>query len=296
MMDFGSCSSAQRPTPSWEFTGKERDAETGLDYFGARYMNPAEGRFMSPDPTLKSVNGLNPQTWNRYSYVMNNPLRFIDPLGLWAIDYEDEPDKKGKIKHRNIIVKKSKDGDDAASLAKQLGFKGKDAEKLAAQISKTFGDAGSLQLSKMSNIIGRTFGAAEAGLTEQANYDAKGGGKTAGPQSLLYNDCSMTTMRIAAPSIMGGVVGDYSVRQANDHITRLGLNSVSQDDLRTGDIIHWAGGKGTSGEHFSNMLFTGDDETTKAFSRSGQNGRFEIVPVTDIQGYGHVDKMYRPKE
>lgn len=65
------------------FTGKERDAETGLDYFGARYFSGAQGRFTSPDPLLNSGRPEDPQSWNRYAYVGNNPLRFVDPLGLY---------------------------------------------------------------------------------------------------------------------------------------------------------------------------------------------------------------------
>jgi RHS repeat-associated protein len=68
------------------FTGKERDAETGLDYFGARYMSSAQGRFTSPDPLLSSGRPWDPQSWNRYSYVLNNPLRYTDPLGLYVWD------------------------------------------------------------------------------------------------------------------------------------------------------------------------------------------------------------------
>jgi RHS repeat-associated protein len=66
-----------------KFTSKERDAETGLDYFGARYMSSAQGRFTSPDPLLNSGRPWEPQSWNRYAYVLNNPLRYIDPLGLY---------------------------------------------------------------------------------------------------------------------------------------------------------------------------------------------------------------------
>jgi RHS repeat-associated protein len=63
------------------FTGKERDTESGLDYFGARYYASSMGRFMSPDPTGGRL--ANPQTLNRYAYVVNNPLSFVDPTGLW---------------------------------------------------------------------------------------------------------------------------------------------------------------------------------------------------------------------
>jgi len=71
------CIPAFVPTDS-KFTGKERDSESGLDYFGARYDSSQYGRFMSPDPSLKSAITSDPQTWNRYAYTRNNPLRFVD--------------------------------------------------------------------------------------------------------------------------------------------------------------------------------------------------------------------------
>lgn len=64
-------------------TGKERDSESGNDYFGARYYSGAVARFLSPDPLLNSGHPRNPQTWNRYAYAGNNPLRNIDPSGLY---------------------------------------------------------------------------------------------------------------------------------------------------------------------------------------------------------------------
>jgi len=64
-----------------EFTGKERDAETGLDYFGARYMSSAQGRFTSPDAPFADQHPEDPQSWNLYAYGRNNPLQFIDPSG-----------------------------------------------------------------------------------------------------------------------------------------------------------------------------------------------------------------------
>ncbi len=74
------------------FTGKERDAESGNDYFGARYYASSMGRWLSSDPSqLVFANLTNPQALNLYAYVMNNPLRFIDPTGLYC-DYSDPSD------------------------------------------------------------------------------------------------------------------------------------------------------------------------------------------------------------
>ncbi len=65
------------------FTGKERDAETGLDYFGARYFSGAQGRWTSPDPINLTWDRLgNPSnTLNKYVYAANNPLKYTDPDG-----------------------------------------------------------------------------------------------------------------------------------------------------------------------------------------------------------------------
>jgi RHS repeat-associated protein len=63
------------------FTGKERDAETGLDYFGARYFSGAQGRFSSPDPDNYDARLEQPQLWNMYAYTWNNPLRYRDDDG-----------------------------------------------------------------------------------------------------------------------------------------------------------------------------------------------------------------------
>ena len=82
-----------------QFTSKERDAETGLDYFGARYMSASQGRFMSPDVSLADQWENDPQSWNLYSYVRNNPLRFVDPTGHNCVNFDDGTqgdDGKGK--------------------------------------------------------------------------------------------------------------------------------------------------------------------------------------------------------
>ncbi len=66
----------------YKFTGKERDSESGLDYFGARYNSSQYGRFMTPDPIFFQASMLtDPQEFNLYAYVRNNPLSLVDPTG-----------------------------------------------------------------------------------------------------------------------------------------------------------------------------------------------------------------------
>jgi RHS repeat-associated protein len=65
-----------------KFTQKERDNEAGLDYFEARYYGSTQGRFTSVDPLMASGRPSLPQSWNRYAYVLNSPLRLVDPTGL----------------------------------------------------------------------------------------------------------------------------------------------------------------------------------------------------------------------
>lgn len=66
-----------------QYTGYEKD-EGGLDYAQARYYKSAHGRFTSIDPLTASASIRDPQTFNRYSYVLNSPYKFVDPLGLLA--------------------------------------------------------------------------------------------------------------------------------------------------------------------------------------------------------------------
>lgn len=82
-----------------KFTQKERDIETGLDYFVARYYSSVQGRFASPDP-LVSTKFSQPQSWNRYAYCINEPLVLVDPNGLdWGVAEWDDADHVHHIQY-----------------------------------------------------------------------------------------------------------------------------------------------------------------------------------------------------
>jgi len=74
-----------------QFTGYERDSETGLDFAQARYYASAAGRFTSPDPFSASAIIADPQTFNRYQYCRNNPVNSTDPSGMAAMGAMSPP-------------------------------------------------------------------------------------------------------------------------------------------------------------------------------------------------------------
>jgi RHS repeat-associated protein len=78
-----------------QFTGQEHDRDSGLDYFNARYYSSTQGRFTSIDPLAASGQAGNPQSWNRYAYVLNNPLKFIDSTGMVPVQADSTKAKNG---------------------------------------------------------------------------------------------------------------------------------------------------------------------------------------------------------
>ena len=82
-----------------KFTGYERDDETGLDFAQTRYFNSGIGRFSSPDSFTNDTYVSNPQSWNLYAYVRNNPLNMIDPFGKkGTISWYTDDDGKVHVK------------------------------------------------------------------------------------------------------------------------------------------------------------------------------------------------------
>lgn len=104
-----------------KFTSKERDNETGLDYFGARYFASTQGRFTSPDPfsiiqmrqsaptddkahsAFRQFIG-DPRRWNRFAYAVNSPLVFTDKTGLDIMIIENGPTNDNPMGHTAIAI------------------------------------------------------------------------------------------------------------------------------------------------------------------------------------------------
>jgi RHS repeat-associated protein len=108
----GTACGPQGTSEKRQFAGSEKDLETGLDYFGARYYQNPSGRFSSTDPVLTPEAFTNPQAWNRYTYTLNNPLRYIDPTGELWVESGNETDpyswvdecERGRICYTSIAA------------------------------------------------------------------------------------------------------------------------------------------------------------------------------------------------
>ena len=82
-LPFGEINSSDSGITTHEFTGDERDGETSFDHTQFRQYTSQLARWITPDPAgLAAVDPTNPQSWNRYSYALDDPIDYVDPSGL----------------------------------------------------------------------------------------------------------------------------------------------------------------------------------------------------------------------
>jgi RHS repeat-associated protein len=151
-----------------KFTLKERDIETGLDYFLARYYSSTQGRFTGVDPynpitQSKNANQFNlyllrPQNWNRYVYVLDNPLGYVDPDGekVYVVLYTTGNTRGGDDEFKEIAetVKKGiearKDFDPKKDKVVFAGVSTKEEFKAALRAANDLEEGG---FGKISNLV-----------------------------------------------------------------------------------------------------------------------------------------------
>lgn len=145
-------SAIDKDATPYRFGGKEKDRETGFNYFEQRYLTAALGRFISTDPVTVSADRFtDPQAWNSYAYARNNPLRYVDPTGeffwvpimvaVWAADkayaaYEAHQDYKAIQAGTKTIEDVVKDRVVEQAAGAAFGAAGRVAVKATKAVSK----------------------------------------------------------------------------------------------------------------------------------------------------------------
>ena len=138
-------------------TAKERDVETGLDYFEARYYSSTQGRFTSADPIfIKSDRVIDPQRLNLYAYVRNNPLVYVDPDGR---DLQKGAKFDQRIEKALVELAKRADG---RKLLERL-------DKLSAKIELNSGKAYDDRTGK--EVYGNTFSVDRVKITKDGDIN-----------------------------------------------------------------------------------------------------------------------------
>jgi RHS repeat-associated protein len=259
------------------FTGKERDTESGLDYFGARYYSGSMGRFTSADPQNAGARPSAPQSWNGYSYALNNPNKFVDPDGKSATLI------LGLIGALAGGADAWAQGGDATAITKGIAMGGLGGA-VAGSVIDTFGGSAV------------ALGAAGAlGATVANETDAAIDGRTpsAGERAAL---ATQTGLAGAALGMIGP--GQTTIARTSGTIepqqVRFTQNSISSSFKQGGTVGGLAEGLkvgAVSAEkvpairvvEMNGKLYSLDNRRLEAFRRAGVSPRFEVIPLNQAE-------------
>jgi len=197
------------------FTGQMRDGETNLDYFNARYLSPNQGRFMSVDPGNAGASVGDPQSWNAYSYTINNPLLYVDPSGLSyqicapntpcvTLDLNDAQFEEWQKENPNLAFVNGKifARNPSGTIGAQLGsFSYVHDPKLSAGVATTLNTAGNRAARDVSTFV-----------AVEVIYAGSFFGVTAGPAVYGY---------LASAGIVGTAAGQAGVLRFGSQAFRI---------------------------------------------------------------------------
>jgi RHS repeat-associated protein len=216
MVTSGSCSDIS----TRHFTSKERDTESSNDYFGARYNSSSVGRFLSPDPLLNSGRPWDPQSWNRYAYVRNNPLVRVDPTGLYdLVNNCNSGDKKcnNQFKQNASDLKKG-----LADLQKKVDKMkdGPEKQRLEASLAAlgTEGD---------NNGVSVAFGTLSKNKAATTDFSATDSGQVSAKVTFDPNKIIDTSDYAVAAAHEGTHIEDFLIGAVNDYIANGSLPALS---------------------------------------------------------------------
>ena len=278
-----------------KFTGKERDDETGMDYFDARYYGPTAGRFMSPDPLLSSGTVYDPQTWNRYSYALNNALRYVDPTGLYVWDASlggsatDEELKKQKDGQK--IIDRRNEFRNALAAA---GSDAKDTSLTSEQRDAIQESVDSYGTEGVANGLTVAFGTVKEGAAAEVGWSKDASGRVS---AFSTDDSGKVTAQITVT--FGGKITEGNVAHEGSHAAdrqalALGLEralqgtnpSLSVDDLAENVTIYET-------ERRAYQVTSAIDQARGNSSNVWSRGWSEADRTTAIDNLLRTNKLYR---
>ena len=219
------CGSCLCFVPS-RLTGKERDSESGNDYFGARYYASSMGRWLSPDWSAKIMPVPyakldNPQSLNLYAYVGNNPLSRFDPDGHCADHYKD-----GSCK----VNVDPKTGDAGVKAGKQLeGVLNKYDKAINALGDKSKFDIKDSKGNVIGSLTGKEIKAVWNGtsFTVTSQTDFHNGGAGGGTAGTWHGD-SFSGHSDLSPGAVSAYANAASARKEDSSV---GLNTLTFHEL-----------------------------------------------------------------
>ncbi|MBX3282033.1 MAG: RHS repeat protein [Acidobacteria bacterium] len=240
-----------------KFTGYEKDDETGLDFAQARMYLNKHGRFTTTDPLISSARVELASSWNRYSYVLGNPLLLTDPTGLfdWGESLGgDTPDDELKKTNHNLWKKRQK----ILGMLSALG-------QLSAETAKKMG-VGAAQFAKIQRAVA-AYGAAgdNNGVVLEIGKLDKGDAITGSPKN------------------KDGGNDYFSVSSGSDGISVKANVIVTFDSLNEDTIVH-------EGEHVA-----GRQDFAAEVQREWRSGDIYFDPVTasaNLQTFDRENNAY----
>ncbi len=251
---------------NYKFTGKERDSETGLDYFGARMYGSNMGRFLSPDPDDDSGIEKDPQSWNRYAYARNNPLLLTDPNGE---SYEVcQKDENGK--NTNCATISDADFDKLSRSSKDIQYNNGNVTATNEDGSKTvLGSYRQIDVDlpgdpeanrQAAAMIVKTFDSAMKEFGKNALYSATG--------AVLVRGIGAAIEGVRAVQAVENIpiTTHAAVRMAERGITQQAVDYAIESAQRVGNVATQTGKYGTAQE-----VFTGTNGITAVVETEGRN-------------------------
>jgi RHS repeat-associated protein len=277
----------------YKFTGKERDEETGLYYYGARYLDAKYSRWMSTDPALgEYMSGsdigcggiYNSINLNLYHYANNNPIKYNDPTGMWV------PDADG-----NLIAE---EGDGITSLAKFQNITYNEAkEQLLSQGYKIKDDYLDLKVGDkitMDNVYTKSISNSSSTCTTEGYLAGTITKKDNPPVPEDYYNCWGSAI---AGSQGKDIKMGVGIKKAELFDSELSENysSVSSSDAKFGKtVLRFADSKNEA-QHGAVYYGTSKDGTVYVYTKNGWELKPTVMKLTDlINGfpvYGNIKGM-----